>query len=48
MTELQDDNVMYEHNEDEGLFEELSHKWQNFIERLSEMLGFDADRYEKP
>lgn len=43
-----DDNVMKSNDHDEdGVFDDLSHKWQNFVERGAEILGFDADRFEK-
>lgn len=43
-----DDNVMKKHSQEEdGLFEDLSHKWSNFLERGAELLGYDGDRFEK-
>ena len=41
------DNVMYESHE-ESAFDTISHKWSNFMERIAEMVGFDADKYDQP
>ena len=47
---LEDDNTMHfdsnNDQEDDSIFDAISHKWQNFVERSSEILGYDGYRYE--
>tara|TARA_B110000285_G_C14573696_1_gene359037 strand:+ start:65 stop:214 length:150 start_codon:yes stop_codon:yes gene_type:complete len=44
---MSNENVMYE-SQEESAFDTISHKWSNFMERIAEIVGFDADRYEHP
>ena len=45
MRDPRDDNVMYSSHE-ESAFDTISDKWNNFMERIAELIGFDADRYD--